>query len=331
MPSRSPPLRSRSERGRCRGTRRRRRACRCRRTRRRPPLPNSHAHGPPAGCGMPLSASIGCSGQMPVSITPMMTPWPALSRPPSDGHTLSAPMKVLASLSRVAARGRGSATGALAAAEPASDAAPDSDAGTCCSEFSCTAATPGTESTAFASTAPDRHREAAVGDRIRVQQGGGRHRGLDVGHGRGERVLHVPQVGGDGGIGERQLLARDLGARGRQSLDVARVRGDRVDVDLHHDRDDRPVGAREQRRIALGELTGLRPGPSSGGPAGVTGVAVKSGGSAANAGDAIAPEISTDAARTDTKRDRRARIGMPSKEMDQGAGRPSFAGRPTGP
>jgi hypothetical protein len=101
---------------------------------------------------MPLSASIGCSGQMPVSITPMMMPLPALSRPPSDGQTLSAPMKVLASLSRAAAAAD-SDTWAEAPIAPPADAGPASDAGRCCSEFSCTAATPSTDSTAFASRA----------------------------------------------------------------------------------------------------------------------------------------------------------------------------------
>ncbi len=37
-------------------------------------------------------ASIGCSGQTPVSMTPTMTFEPAFAEPPSDGQTVVAPM-----------------------------------------------------------------------------------------------------------------------------------------------------------------------------------------------------------------------------------------------
>src|SRR5581483_2797661 len=56
------------------------------------PSPNWQLYGPPGGGGRPRFANDGCSGQMPVSITPTTTPEAALSCPPSDGHTFAAPV-----------------------------------------------------------------------------------------------------------------------------------------------------------------------------------------------------------------------------------------------
>ncbi len=55
------------------------------------PLPNWHWCGT-VGAGSPVSRKDGCSGQMPVSSTPTVTPLPALTEPPTDGQTSVAPM-----------------------------------------------------------------------------------------------------------------------------------------------------------------------------------------------------------------------------------------------
>jgi hypothetical protein len=44
------------------------------------------------GAGTPRSAKEGCSGQAPVSITPTITPSPALAAPPSCWYRTGAPM-----------------------------------------------------------------------------------------------------------------------------------------------------------------------------------------------------------------------------------------------
>ena len=63
------------------------------------PLPKWQPLRPPAGAEMPAGDIIGCSGQMPVSIMPMTTFEPAWPEPPSAGHTLVAPMKLVLSSS----------------------------------------------------------------------------------------------------------------------------------------------------------------------------------------------------------------------------------------
>src|SRR3954453_20713875 len=57
-----------------------------------PDVPKSHWNGPPCGAGrLPLSASIGFSGQMPVSRSANLTPLPASVLPPRIGPSCVAP------------------------------------------------------------------------------------------------------------------------------------------------------------------------------------------------------------------------------------------------
>src|SRR3954469_21777884 len=56
------------------------------------PSPNWQALRPPAGAPREPAASIGCSGQTPVSISPTITFEPAVDEPPSEGQTAVAPM-----------------------------------------------------------------------------------------------------------------------------------------------------------------------------------------------------------------------------------------------
>jgi hypothetical protein len=62
------------------------------------PSPKSQPNEPEIA-GRPLSASIGCSGQTPVSITPTLTFSAAWMLPPSDGQTACAPINVVLSSS----------------------------------------------------------------------------------------------------------------------------------------------------------------------------------------------------------------------------------------